>query len=159
MQIFKNMIQTWLLFGFLALVSGQIIYPDQYNMMTVDLGRASTSLSADYPALQVASNQPVQIDQQFDRKPASQFSTAKSVEEQFYPATTRIPLYSSTSPSASPQPMSETWGNHVKSYSIILLLFYYYSIIIILLLFTRNHDYLMIISYIFKSHIFFKMFI
>lgn len=134
------MIEAWLLFGVLALVSGQIIYPDQYKMMTVDLGRASASLPADYPTL-ASNNQPVQIDQQFNGEPASQFNTTKPVEEQFYPTTTRVPLYSSTSPTASPQPMSETWGNHVNHYYII---------------YTHNHDYLL---YILKSFIYFLKFL
>lgn len=118
------MIQTWLLFGALALAGGQIIYPDQYDVMMADLGRASASLPANYPALQVAnSSQSVQIDQQFNGKPASQFG-ARPAEGQIYLTTTHIPLYSS-SPTASSQSMPETWGNHVNHYSIIC---------------TRNHD-------------------
>lgn len=115
------MVQAWLLFGLLALVSGQIIYPDQYDVITGDLGRAST-LSANYPALQVAnSSQSVQTDQ-IDGGFASQFGVVKPAEEQFL-TTTRVPLYASAS--LSPQPMPETWANHVNHYSVIC---------------TRNHD-------------------
>lgn len=124
MQIFKNMVQTWLLFGILTLAGGQIIYPDQYDIMMADVGRASASLPADYSVLQAASSQPIQIDQQFNGKPASQFGARP--EGQMNLTITRIPLYS-TNLTASSQPMPETWSNHVNHYSITCI-------------YSRNHD-------------------
>lgn len=114
------MIQTWLLFGVLAMVSGQIIYPDQYNKMSI--GFASAPLPTNYPTLQVTSNnQPVQIDQQLVGERTSQLGTTKPIEEQFYSTTTHVPLPSSTNPTASPQLMPETWANHVNNYSVICM--------------------------------------
>ncbi|XP_011859729.1 PREDICTED: uncharacterized protein LOC105557169 isoform X2 [Vollenhovia emeryi] len=108
------MVRAWLLFGVLALASGQIIYPDQYDKMTVDLGVGRASIPNGSPALQAASNsQPVQVDHQFNGEPAPQFDAAGSAKGQFYPTTTaRVPLYSSVNPTPSPQPMP--WGNHVN---------------------------------------------
>ncbi|TGZ42713.1 uncharacterized protein [Temnothorax longispinosus] len=110
------MIRAWLLFGVLALASGQIVYPDQYDLITADQGRASAPLPANYPALQAAnSSQPVQIDQQLNGGPVSQLGAARPAERQFYPTTTRVPSYSTDS-TASLQPMPEqTWSNHVNN--------------------------------------------
>ncbi|XP_011686157.1 PREDICTED: serpin B4-like [Wasmannia auropunctata] len=102
------MTRLWLLFGILALTGGQIIYPDQYEMMTINNGRAS--LPADFQSLPTtSSNQPpVQIDQQFG-------VAAKPAEGQFYPASTRVPLYPSVNPIANQQSMQDTWSNHVNN--------------------------------------------
>lgn len=115
------MARAWLLFGIMTLGGGQFIYPDQYEMITADLGRSSASLH-DYnaAALQTAgSSQPVQIDQQLNQRPTSQFGAARPAEGQLYPSTIRVPLYSSANPTASPQPMLDTWGNHVNHYSVV----------------------------------------
>ncbi|XP_012540036.1 serine protease inhibitor 28Dc [Monomorium pharaonis] len=107
------MARAWLLFSIMTLGSGQLIYPDQIENMTDDQGRFSVSLPVNYnaPTLQtISNNQPVQIDQQFNQRPAPQFSPVKPAEGQLY-SSTRVPLYSSTSPATSP----ETWSNHVTN--------------------------------------------
>lgn len=113
------MVQAWLLFGILALASGQLIYPDAYNKM-IEFGRGS-SLPADRSTLEGASSS--QSDQQFSiKEPASAFAAPEGPS---YSTTARVPL--SANPIASPQPMPETWGDHVNQslHSIIC---------------TRNHD-------------------
>ncbi|KAG5312343.1 ILEU inhibitor, partial [Acromyrmex insinuator] len=105
------MMRVWLLLGVLALASGQIVYPGQYNIMTPNFGRAS-ALSANYQA--DSSSQAIQINQQFNPGSAVE---SKPVEGQFYPTTTHLPLYSSANTvlTASPQSTSEAWRNHVNN--------------------------------------------
>ncbi|KAG5321450.1 ILEU inhibitor, partial [Pseudoatta argentina] len=105
------MMRVWLLLGVLALASGQIVYPGQYNIMTTNFGRAA-ALSANYQA--DSSSQAIQINQQFN--PGSAVKS-KPVEGQFYPTTTHLPLYSSANTvlTASPQSTSEAWRNHVNN--------------------------------------------
>lgn len=103
------MTRIWLLLGVLAVASGQIAYPGQYNTMTTNIGRASAFPSTNYQA--DSSSQPVQINQQFNPESAVQ---SKPVEGQFYPTTTHLPLSANTVLTASPQSTSEAWRNHVN---------------------------------------------
>ncbi|XP_011687091.1 PREDICTED: leukocyte elastase inhibitor-like [Wasmannia auropunctata] len=104
----ERMTRLWLLFGILALTGGQTIYPDQYEMMTINNSRAS--LSADFQSLQTTSSSqpPVQINQQFG-------AAARPAEGQFYPAPTRVPLYPSVNSITNQQSVQETWSNHVNN--------------------------------------------
>ncbi|KAL6260431.1 hypothetical protein P5V15_007957 [Pogonomyrmex californicus] len=109
------MAQSWLLLAFLALVGGQIVYPDQYEIMIADSSHTFASLpNYSAPTLQAASNsQPVPINRQFNQRVIPQFSTARPAEAQFY--TTPVPVLSTISPTGDPQSLQETWSNHVTN--------------------------------------------
>jgi len=90
------MTRVWLLFGVLALAGGQLVYPDQYNRITTNFGRASAPPS-DYQVTKSSQSvQQIQSDQQFNGGPIAQFGAAN--------------------PAASPQFTNnpETWSNHVN---------------------------------------------
>lgn len=116
----------WLLCVLLALadqvISNEIVYPDQYEMMmkamsttrpnpsygyAINNGRDAASLSAANPLPNI--NQAVPNDQQLNREVAAP-SIAAAQPHPFY-TTTPIPFYSSTRPSGSPDP---DWGSHVR---------------------------------------------
>ncbi|XP_072765358.1 serine protease inhibitor 28Dc isoform X2 [Anoplolepis gracilipes] len=92
------MARIWLLFGLLVLVgAGQIVYPDQYERMTVYTSRAPVPglQPATYSALQ-NSGQAVQTNKQFNSQFAPQSSVADSQTARLYPSsTTQLPLYPS----------------------------------------------------------------
>lgn len=117
----------WLLCVLLALadqvISNEIVYPDQYEMMmkamsttrpnpsygyAINNGRDAASLSAANPLPNI--NQAVPNDQQLNREVAAP-SIAAAQPHPFY-TTTPIPFYSSTRPSGSPDP---DWGSHVNN--------------------------------------------
>ncbi|KAL0124958.1 hypothetical protein PUN28_006670 [Cardiocondyla obscurior] len=109
------MVTVQLLFGIVALACGQkIIYPDEYLKMSVDFDQVS--VPADYSPLQAAapsaSYQSVQNDQPTNDRSAVQFNIA---ERQFYSTTPHEPLMPAASPTASPQPMPETWNDRVNN--------------------------------------------
>jgi len=71
------MTRVWLLFGILALASGQLAYPGQYKGMTTNYGRASASLPSDYQVTRSSQSvQQIQSDQQFNGGPTAQFGAA-----------------------------------------------------------------------------------
>ncbi|XP_011066502.1 PREDICTED: leukocyte elastase inhibitor isoform X2 [Acromyrmex echinatior] len=80
------MMRVWLLLGVLALASGQIVYPGQYNIMTPNFGRAS-ALSANYQA--DSSSQAIQINQQFNPGSAVE---SKPVNNIIYKGITKFAL-------------------------------------------------------------------
>ncbi|CAL1676611.1 unnamed protein product [Lasius platythorax] len=88
------MARIWLLFGLLALAGGQLVYPDQYERMTVGASRAPV-LGLLAPALQtVSNNQSVQIDNQSNRESVPQSGVAGPETARISP-TTQLPLYPS----------------------------------------------------------------
>jgi len=87
------MTRVWLLFGVLALTGGQLVYPDQYNRITTNFGRASAPPS-DYQVTKSSQSvQQIQSDQ-FNGGSTAQFGV--------------------TNPAASLQSTPETWSNHVN---------------------------------------------
>ncbi|XP_029666040.1 leukocyte elastase inhibitor-like isoform X3 [Formica exsecta] len=109
---------TWLMFGLLVLAGGQIVYPDQYQRMTVGTNRAPAlgSQPANYPALQTVSNsQSVQI-KQFNQESAPRYGVAIPETAQIN-STTRLPFYPSVNPTPNPtvNPLLENWDNHVNN--------------------------------------------
>ncbi|CAL1676609.1 unnamed protein product [Lasius platythorax] len=109
------MARIWLLFGLLALAGGQLVYPDQYERMTVGASRAPV-LGLLAPALQtVSNNQSVQIDNQSNRESVPQSGVAGPETARISP-TTQLPLYPSVSPIANSttSPLLENWSNHVN---------------------------------------------
>lgn len=119
------MAQMLLLFGLLALADGQLVYPDQYERMTVDPNR-SLALGLLTPALKTANNsQPVQIYNQSNQASVPQFGVPRPNPgtAQIYP-TTQLPSY--TYPSVSPLansttiPLLENWSDHVSRINIVI---------------------------------------
>lgn len=109
---------TWLMFGLLVLAGGQIVYPDQYQRMTVGTNRAPAlgSQPANYPALQTVSNsQSVQI-KQFNQESAPRYGVAIPETAQIN-STTQLPFYPSVNPTPNPtvNPLLENWDNHVNN--------------------------------------------
>lgn len=107
----------WLLFGLLVLADGQLVYPDQYERMTVDPSR-SPILGLLTPALKTASSsQPAQIYNQSNQAFVPQSGVPNPGTAQTYP-TTQLPSY--TYPSVSPLanstiPLLENWSDHVNN--------------------------------------------
>ncbi|XP_029172187.1 leukocyte elastase inhibitor-like isoform X2 [Nylanderia fulva] len=90
------MARMWLLFGLLVLAEGQLVYPDQYERMTVDPNRSSV-LGLLTPALKTASSsQPVQTYNQSIYNQVSNQVPQSGVPgpgmAQIYP-TTQLPSY------------------------------------------------------------------
>lgn len=111
------MARIWLLFGLLALAGGQLVYPDQYERMTVGTSRAPV-LGLLAPALQtVSSNQSVQINNQSNRESVPQSGVAGPETARISP-TTQLPFYPSVSPVANSTTslLLENWSNHVSRY-------------------------------------------
>ncbi|XP_012233374.1 uncharacterized protein [Linepithema humile] len=118
------MTQAWLLVGFLTLSGGQIIYPDQYEMMKISTvspyaytnGVRASGIPAERPALQAGSNsQPVQVDQQFNQQSASKISdVGPPAVRPLYPSTTPVSFQPSI-PTTTPEPVLADWNNHVNN--------------------------------------------
>lgn len=107
------MTQVWMLFSLLVLTGGQIIYPDQYEMMISTTSPNAynngvrISGSAGRPALQAGSNsQPAQVDQQLNQQSATQFSDTGPPAVQ--------PLYPSTTPTNLESALERDWNNYVS---------------------------------------------
>lgn len=113
------MTQVYLLFSFLTLIGGQIIYPDQYEMMKIStvspdantynngIRISGAYAPAEHPALQAGSNsQSAPVDQQFNQQSAPQFGSVG-------PPTVQ-PLYPSAT-STNPESVLADWNTHVNN--------------------------------------------